>query len=207
MSATEAPSDRAPRSVTAVATGAVGDALRAAIAEDPGLRLDSIEARFTDLVTASGFPGDAIVLAEEPGPALLAHARTALAAGAVVVVHAEVDDRLAAELDDAGAVVVGSGAPVAEVVAQLASARRPVASRGPHPPSEPRRPRLSPRERRALAYYVQGRTTVQVAAEMQVGYETAKTFLRRVRAKYAALDRPAGKRAELIVRAEEDGIL
>jgi transposase len=54
---------------------------------------------------------------------------------------------------------------------------------------------------------VQGHSTVQVAAEMGVGYETAKTFLRRVRAKYAAVDRPAGKRSELITRAEEDGIL
>ena len=63
-----------------------------------------------------------------------------------------------------------------------------------------RRPRLSAGERRALAHYVQGLTTVQVAAEMGVGYETAKTFLRRVRAKYAAVDRAAGKRAQLVER-------
>ena len=49
--------------------------------------------------------------------------------------------------------------------------------------------------------------TGELVDEMGVGYETAKTFLRRVRAKYAAVERPAGKRSELIVRAEEDGIL
>ena len=38
-------------------------------------------------------------------------------------------------------------------------------------------------------------------------YETAKTYLRRVREKYARVNRPAGKKAELIRRAAEDGYL
>ncbi|GAA3605619.1 hypothetical protein GCM10010968_22690 [Agrococcus terreus] len=206
MSATEAPSDRAPRSVTAVATGTAADALRDAIAEQPALRLEAVEGRFTDLVTADGFPGDAIVLIEEPGPPLLAHARTAIAAGAVVVVLVDAEPSLADELAEAGAVVLPADTDGYALSASIRDARHPGRRRG-RMGVGPARPRLSPRERRALAYYVQGRTTVQVADEMQVGYETAKTFLRRVRAKYAALDRPAGKRSELIVRAEEDGIL
>ena len=42
---------------------------------------------------------------------------------------------------------------------------------------------------------------------MNVQYETAKTYLRRVREKYAKVDRPASKKAELIRRAAEDGYL
>jgi hypothetical protein len=42
---------------------------------------------------------------------------------------------------------------------------------------------------------------------MNVQYETAKTYLRRVREKYAKVGRPASKKAELIRRAAEDGYL
>jgi len=42
---------------------------------------------------------------------------------------------------------------------------------------------------------------------MNVQYETAKTFLRRVREKYAKANRPASKKSELIRRAAEDGYL
>ncbi len=45
------------------------------------------------------------------------------------------------------------------------------------------------------------------AARSQVGYETAKTYLRRVREKYAKAGRPASRKAELIRRAAEDGYL
>ncbi|SDR85792.1 helix-turn-helix transcriptional regulator [Agrococcus carbonis] len=200
----------APRSVSIVASGPRGALLRDAIADEPGLRLGAIAGRFTDLVVEAAFPGDVVVLAEEPGRQLFAHAVTAAAAGAVVVAHADVDEQLREALEHLGVVVLPLSEPADAV------ARRIVET----PPTRPRghgfrsgiagdvqRPRLSAGERRALAHYVQGLTTVQVAAEMGVGYETAKTFLRRVRAKYAAIDRPAGKRSELIVRAEEDGIL
>ncbi|WP_268891234.1 hypothetical protein [Agromyces humi] len=42
---------------------------------------------------------------------------------------------------------------------------------------------------------------------MDVGYETAKTYLRRVREKYARVGRPASRKSELIRRAAEDGLL
>ncbi|GMA94387.1 hypothetical protein GCM10025881_12110 [Pseudolysinimonas kribbensis] len=42
---------------------------------------------------------------------------------------------------------------------------------------------------------------------MGVQYETAKTYLRRVREKYARAGRPASKKAELVRRAAEDGLL
>ena len=69
------------------------------------------------------------------------------------------------------------------------------------------RPKLSSGEQTALVLYARGRATKAVAEEMNVQYETAKTFLRRVREKYARAGRPASKRAELVRRAAEDGYL
>ncbi|WP_347756071.1 DNA-binding response regulator [Agrococcus sp. ProA11] len=198
----------AERSVSVVADGALAAALRAAVDADPSLRLTGVVARFTELVTEAEFPGDVVLLAEASGAALFAHAQTALAAGALVIVHADVSAAQQEALEQAGVAVVPRDEAAAAVVSRIGRLR-PTGRRGQRTlDSDVRpRPRLSRSERRALAHYVQGRTTVQVAAEMGVGYETAKTFLRRVRAKYAAVDRAAGKRAQLIARAEEDGIL
>jgi DNA-binding NarL/FixJ family response regulator len=66
---------------------------------------------------------------------------------------------------------------------------------------------LSAAEERALRYYAQGLSTAEVGRRMEVGYETAKTYLRRVREKYAKAGRPASRKAELIRRAAEDGYL
>lgn len=206
MSTTGAPPQR--RKVSVVAPPTTAASLRAAIAAEPRLELVVAAERFVDLVRAKEFPGDVVLLVEPAGAPLLAHARTAITAGAAVVVHSDADHGLRESLETAGAVIVTEGASPAEVARSCAGVDRAARRRRPRAidPAD-RRPRLSHSERRALAHYVQGHSTVQVAAEMGVGYETAKTFLRRVRAKYAALDRPAGKRAELISRAEEDGIL
>ena len=69
------------------------------------------------------------------------------------------------------------------------------------------RPKLSAGEIDALKLYVAGYSTDEVAAQLNVRYETAKTYLRRVREKYAKVNRPAGKKADLIRRAAEDGYL
>ena len=69
------------------------------------------------------------------------------------------------------------------------------------------RPKLSAGEVEALKLYVSGLSTTEVAERMNVRYETAKTYLRRVREKYAKAHRPASKKAELIRRAAEDGYL
>ncbi|WP_405219881.1 helix-turn-helix transcriptional regulator [Agrococcus sp. Ld7] len=194
--------------MSVVAQGALATALRDAIDADASLRLTAVVPWFTDLVTEAAFPGDVVVLAEEPGNALFAHAQTAVAAGALVVVHADVGPALQEVLGQAGVAIVPleeSAAAVVERISRLRPGRRH--SHRLLGDGASRRPRLSRSEQRALAHYVQGSTTVQVAAEMGVGYETAKTFLRRVRAKYAAVDRAAGKRAQLMQRAEEDGIL
>ncbi len=69
------------------------------------------------------------------------------------------------------------------------------------------RPKLSAGETQALTLYVSGLSMAQVAQRMDVHYETAKTYLRRVRQKYAGANRSASKKSELIRRAAEDGYL
>jgi DNA-binding NarL/FixJ family response regulator len=69
------------------------------------------------------------------------------------------------------------------------------------------RPRLSAGEESALVLYSQGLATKEVAEAMNVQFETAKTYLRRVREKYARAGRPASRRADLVRRAAEDGYL
>ena len=71
----------------------------------------------------------------------------------------------------------------------------------------PARPKLSISEREALVLYASGFSMSEVAAKMNVQYETAKTYVRRVREKYAKAGRPASSKAELIRRAAEDGHL
>lgn len=51
---------------------------------------------------------------------------------------------------------------------------------------DPERPRLSIQEERALVLYASGLTVDQVGAAMNIGRETAKQYLDRVRKKYAS---------------------
>jgi DNA-binding NarL/FixJ family response regulator len=68
-------------------------------------------------------------------------------------------------------------------------------------------PMLSPQELRALTLYVSGLPLKSVARQMNVHYETAKSYLDRVRTKYAQVGREARTKVELRNRAVEDGHL
>lgn len=69
------------------------------------------------------------------------------------------------------------------------------------------KPKLSAGEEQALLLYCRGLATKEVAQAMNVQFETAKTYLRRVREKYARAGRTASRRADLVRRAAEDGYL
>lgn len=71
----------------------------------------------------------------------------------------------------------------------------------------PRPPALSDQEARALALYAGGLPLKSVARQLNVGYETAKTYLDRVRDKYALVGREARTKVDLRQRAQEDGHL
>lgn len=69
------------------------------------------------------------------------------------------------------------------------------------------RPRLSIQEERALTLYASGLTLPEVATIMNVKPDTAKSYLARVKKKYAEVGRPAGSKIELSRAATRDGLL
>ncbi len=69
------------------------------------------------------------------------------------------------------------------------------------------RPSLSDQEERALVLYASGLTLDAVAAALNVKPETVKTYLDRVKTKYAAAGRTARTKVELYREATRDGLL
>jgi DNA-binding CsgD family transcriptional regulator len=58
-----------------------------------------------------------------------------------------------------------------------------------------------------IAYVSSGDLLPTIARRLGMDPETVKTHLRRVRAKYAEVGRPAPTRRDLYARAMEDGLL
>jgi len=171
------------------------------------------------LVHSDNFPTDLVFIdfqLREP-VSIEARVRTCRAAGAKVIVLSALDTKESREraLAAGAALFLSKSLPMREV---MDAARKvmgvqpgPTDQRDWRPPPAgfvaQSRPKLSAGEAQALTLYVSGMSTPEVAAQMNVQYETAKTYLRRVREKYAKANRPAGKKAELIRRAAEDGYL
>jgi DNA-binding CsgD family transcriptional regulator len=87
-----------------------------------------------------------------------------------------------------------------------AAAVRAAVSAGPQ--ADVRRPKLSSRQHDVLTAYAASNDLLPtVARRLGMDPETVKTHLRRIRAKYAAVGRPAPTRRDLYVRAVEDGFL
>ena len=210
--------------------GTVAAPVRVAILDSHAMLLDSLTSwigsnapdfavtlsasTWKDLVHSPAFPTQLVLLdlQLEESISIEARVRTCRAAGAKVILLSSVDTPEARAVgDEAG---VSAFLPrtlsmrevmdVAREVMGIGAAHR---SWGPVYPIATTRPRLSAGESTALTLYVSGLTTARVAERMGVRYETAKTYLRRVREKYAKVNRPASKKAELAVRAAEDGYL
>ncbi len=221
--------------MTSDGLGATRSRVRLAILDDHEVLLDSLSTWITanapdfdlvliastwlELVHSDNFPTDLVFLdfqLKEP-VSIEARVRTCRAAGAKVIVLSSLDSResQARALDAGAATFLSKTRPMLEVM----DAAREVMGivRGEAAPREWRplpagatsqaRPRLSAGEEEAFKLYVSGFSTAEVAARMNVQYETAKTYLRRVREKYARVSRPASKKADLIRRAAEDGYL
>lgn len=69
------------------------------------------------------------------------------------------------------------------------------------------RARLSEREREVLVLYVSGLEISQIAQQIFVTENSAREYLRRIRAKYTEAERPASTKVDLLRRAIEDGIV
>lgn len=171
------------------------------------------------LIRDPAFPTDFVLMDVQPGEpvSLDARIRTCRAAGAAVVVLPGPDYmELREQAVRAGAAAFLDPSRSLDDVLSVAREALGLAPGAPggggrHPQSraaaEVERPRLSLGEEAALRLYASGRTTDQVAGELHVRFETAKTYLRRVRQKYARAGRPAGRRATLVERAREDGYI
>ena len=208
--------------------------IRLAILDDHEVLLDSlatwIEANAPDfdlvltastwleLVHSNEFPTDLVILDFQLREAVSieARVRTCRAAGAKVIVLSSLDtaDVRQRALDSGVAAFLSKTLPMGEVMdaarSVMGMTARPSPGRGWNNGgvgTGPSRPKLSAGEAQALSLYVGGMSTQQVADEMNVQYETAKTYLRRVREKYARAGRPASRKSELIRRAAEDGYL
>ncbi len=209
--------------------------VRLAILDDHELLLDSLSTwiashapdfdlvltapTWFELVQSDQFPTDLVLLdfqLQEP-VSIEARVRTCRAAGAKVIVLTSLDTIEARDRAfDAGAsaflskaMSLGEVMETARRVMGMESSGEPVREWRPLPKGaqHPARPKLSTSEREALALYASGFSMNEVAAQMNVQYETAKTYLRRVREKYARAGRPASTKADLIRRAAEDGHL
>jgi DNA-binding NarL/FixJ family response regulator len=212
-----------------------GDSVRLAILDDHELLLDSLASWISanapdfelvlsasswfDLVQSDLFPTDLVLLDLQLAEtvSIEARVRTCRAAGAKVIILSSLDgDEERARAAAAGAsAFLSKSLPLSEVMdtarqvmgLQAAEGREPRWRPLPAGALRPPPPKLSTSEREALALYASGNSVTEVAHHMNVQYETAKTYLRRVREKYARVGRPASTKTDLIRRAAEDGHL
>ncbi len=209
--------------------------VRLAILDDHELLLDSLAAwiaahapdfdlvltapTWFELVQSDQFPTDLVLLdfqLQEP-VSIEARVRTCRAAGAKVVVLTSLDTTEARDraLDAGASAFLLKTMPLGEVmetarhVMGMQLTGEPVREWRPLPKGAQHsaRPKLSVSEQEALTLYAGGSSTSEVAATMNVQYETVKTYLRRVREKYARAGRPSSTKADLMRRAAEDGYL
>ena len=220
---------------TSPVSGRDGRGVRVAILDDHEVLLDSMSSWINanapdfDLVLSAGtwlqlvhsenFPTELVFIDFQlkESISIEARVRTCRAAGAKVIVLSSLDTREArARALDAGASAFLSKAismrevmDSARAVMGVAPGRNLQKDWRPLPVGamHQSRPKLSHGEEEAFKLYVTGLSTTEVANQMNVQYETAKTYLRRVRDKYAKANRPASKKADLIRRAAEDGYL
>ncbi|MBD8505210.1 LuxR family transcriptional regulator [Hoyosella sp. G463] len=85
----------------------------------------------------------------------------------------------------------------------------PTPSRGSDDEDRGSRPRpgLSQREEEVLVAWIKADTKEEVSRELKVAIGTINTYLARIRAKYAAVGRPASTKAALVARVLQDGII
>jgi len=229
------PTSRTPGVDHDPTAGAPTHRVRLAILDDHEILLDSLSswigqhahdfdlvlsaASWLQLVHSPAFPTELVFIDFQLKEAVSieARVRTCRAAGAKVIVLSSVDTDEARDraMAAGAATFLSKSLPMSQVM-DAAREVMGMESDGGHPhPWRPLpagaapqvRPKLSPGEQEAFKLYVAGLSTTEVAGRMNVQYETAKTYLRRVREKYAKIGRPASKKADLMRRAAEDGFL
>ncbi|UUO02821.1 LuxR C-terminal-related transcriptional regulator [Mycolicibacterium novocastrense] len=144
------------------------------------------------------------------GPDLAALRQICGAGHRVVVYACSVDDDVVSAILDAGAVsCIAKNEPEHVLAAAIDAAH----DGRPHVPPTLRsgrrkaRPQLTRREQQVLIAWFQTENKNAVAERLYIEPSTVATHLQRVRAKYAAVGRPAPTKAALVARAIQDDIL
>lgn len=132
----------------------------------------------------------------------------------VIVYSSLLADEIILRSLDAGAVTYvaksESGEHLAEAIYAAPTAKPYTAPRMARALSNEKthgRPRLSNREQEVLMAWCQTENKDLVGKRLFIEPSTVRTHLQRVRAKYAAVGRPASTKAALIARAIQDGLV
>lgn len=130
----------------------------------------------------------------------------------VVALTADSPDHVVRTLMDAGVEgIVSSRESEGVVLAVVDAVRRGARAWSPRTRAKldalAVRPALSVQESRLMVLYASGLTISEVADRLGVRGDTARKYLNRVKAKYAAVGRPVRTKTELSQAARDDGLL
>src|SRR5215472_2709944 len=165
------------------------DSLWAWASDSRGIRLKAVTSTVEELLRARREPVD-VVLLDAALRAEPVSAARALATGA--------DGYLTRDHD------LAALAETLHAIAADGRARSPGATVAAEPDGHPLRPPLSERERAVLMAYASGRTLDSTARHLGISVETARTYLKRVKAKYQQAGLPAYTKVELAERVRAD---
>ena len=189
------------------------DGLRAWAGTMPDMRLAAVTATVDGLLQAPSGPYDVVLLnpllRADPDPAV--NVRRLIDAGQrVVLVDGSADLSMVARSLAAGAhgylTRDHDAAALARMLRAVASggtAWSPGPTRAPGAKG-PGRPPLSEREHRVLMAYVSGLTLDSAARSLGISPETARTYLKRIKAKYHQVGKPVYTKLDLAQQVRED---
>jgi two-component system, NarL family, uhpT operon response regulator UhpA len=193
------------------------DGMRRCLAEHSAeLQVAVVATSWTEFVTDPSFPVDVVVLDLDLRDGIPPHVKIANARAAgceVVVVSGFAESRHVRSALAAGALgYVPKADSTEEVYQSIAAAARGERYLTPALATllldtPDLAPDLSRQELRALTLYASGLPLKSVARQLGVGYESAKSYLDRVREKYSQVGRGARTKLELRDRAIEDGLI
>jgi DNA-binding NarL/FixJ family response regulator len=193
--------------------------LRSFLAEsDPPIHLVEASPRVASAWTGPGAAADVVVLDLLLGknePPVFGELRQLVDAGRRVVVYTgDTDQGTALRCIELGALAyVAKCEGIEHLVTAIRAAAR---DDGYTPPSlsgalltddDPARPELTPREQAVLRAWCMSGSKSMVAGRLSVTLKAVDSCIQRVRAKYAAVGRPASTKSALVIRALEDGVI
>lgn len=182
------------------------------VAQDVPVRVTASSASVDGLRAGGGWGAPVVLLdgALTDGSTVEQNVHALRDAGSAVVVVA--DEALTRRALDAGAAgwvsMADTGTYLVQAILAMRGGEARIADRAAVVQTVgPGVPRLSAQELRALRYYAAGLPLKSVARRIGVTEGSAKSYLDRVRAKYAGCGRPASTKVDLFRRASEDGLL